>query len=89
MSSLITACPTLCNPEAFHTVPELRTELHRANVNLLDSCERLHSLAVQHNTVLDWVTLIASHHESGNADEVKKLLDKVIANKQRLEKSVH
>lgn len=81
--------PNPLQPRGVSHRAELRTELHRANVNLLDSCERLHSLAVQHNTVLDWVTLIASHHESGNADEVKKLLDKVIANKQRLEKSVH
>ncbi len=87
--STITVGPTLSNPNAFETVQELRDELHRANVNLLDSCERLHSLAMQHNSVLNWIELIATHHKSGNADEVKKLLDGVIASKGHFEKSVH
>ena len=85
----ITVGPTLSNPNAFETVQELREELHRANATLLDSCERLHRLAMQHNNVLNWIELIATHHKSGNADEVRKLLDGVVASQRHFEKNVH
>lgn len=40
----ITQGPTLANPEAIHDVAELRTELHRANEQLLAMGARQHSL---------------------------------------------
>ncbi|WP_310627062.1 hypothetical protein [Limnohabitans sp.] len=89
MSSLITACPTLCNPEAFHTVPELRTELHRANGKLLEAYERIHGMLTTHHAALEWCTLVAAHHEEGNAEQVKAMLDNVIANKNRQQKTKH
>lgn len=84
MNATITTAPTLCNPEALSTVPELRAELHRANEKLLFVAEQTHQLAVRHNHVLEWCTVIAAHHEEGNHDEVKKCLDNVVANKNRM-----
>lgn len=60
--------PTLANPEAFHTVPELRRELHRANTDLLRYADALaerdakglklvaliHSVLIQH--------VVSNHH---------------------------
>ncbi len=86
---MITACPTLSNPEAFQTVHELRAELHRANEKLLCAAEQTHQLAVQHNAVLEWVSVIATLHEEGGHDEVKKCLDNVVANKNRMQAMQH
>ena len=41
----VTMCPTLANPEAFSTVPELREELHRANASILKMADQLHALS--------------------------------------------
>jgi hypothetical protein len=83
MKNTITACPTLCNPEALNTVAELRAELHRANEKILFACEQAHELAVRHNHMLEWCTVIATHHELGNRDQVILCLDNVVATKNR------
>jgi hypothetical protein len=85
----ITMGPTLSNPQAFSTVEELRAELHRANEKLLFAAEQTHQLTVRHNAVLEWCTVIATHHEEGNHDEVKKCLDNVVANKNRMQSMQH
>lgn len=81
--STITAAPTMSNPDAFDTVHELCEELHRANAKLLQVAEQMHQLAVRHNHVLEWVTVIATHHELGNHDQVILCLDNVVKNKNQ------
>jgi len=85
----ITAAPTMCNPEAFDTVPELRVELHRANAKLLQVVEQMHDLAIRHNHVLEWVTVVATHHELGNHDQVVLCLDNVVKNKNQKMQTAH
>ena len=40
--SLITMCPTLIDPRAISTVPELRAALKRANDELFSQAQQLH-----------------------------------------------
>lgn len=81
--STINVCLTLSNPETFSTVEELRTELHRANANLLEAVQQTHNLAVRHNHVLKWITVVATHHELGNHDQVILCLDNVVKKKNQ------
>ena len=81
--------PTLCNPEALNTVAELRAELNRANEKLLFAADQAHSFAVRHDIVLEWVAVIAAHHEEGNTEQVKRCLDNVIANKNKQQQMQH
>lgn len=85
----ITAAPTMCNPEAFDTVPELRVELHRANAKLLQVVEQMHDLAIRHNHVLEWCTVLATHHELGQHDQVQLKLDTVVKNKNQKMQAAH
>lgn len=75
----ITMCPTMANPEAFHTVPELRQELHRANENLLKLTDQLHSLSCVTQDISEVLANILIAHMAGKADAVKELLDKIAA----------
>ena len=74
----ITMCPTMANPEAFSTVPELREELHRANDSILKLSDQLHSLTcvTQDSERLSRMVL---GHMAGDQNAVKRELDDIVA----------
>ena len=81
---IITMCPTMANPEAFSTVPELRDELHRANENLLKMADRLHSLTCVTQDISEVLANILVAHMAGKTEAVKELLDKIAARHVRV-----
>lgn len=80
----ITALPTMANPEAFTTVPELRAELHRTNALVLEMGERLHAMntvAHQFGEVLSDLMLL---HMAGKTEEVVALMNQIQAKHVRV-----
>lgn len=86
MNSLITKCPTMANPSALHTVPELRIALEQANSDLLDmslqvsdlkelAIVRLHLLQYNVKLVVEMLKL----HKSGDRAKLDQMLDKNLA----------
>ena len=75
----ITMCPTMANPEAFSTVPELRDELHRANASILKLSDQLHSLSCVTQDISERLSRMVLGHMSGDQDAVKRELDDIVA----------
>jgi hypothetical protein len=81
---VITMCPTMANPEAFTTVPELREELRRANDLVLEMGQRLHAMntvAHQLGEVLSDLVLL---HIAGKTEEVVALMNQIQAKHVRV-----
>ena len=89
----ITMCPTLANPEAFSTVPELREELHRANDSILKLSDQLHSLSCVTQDISERLSRMVLGHMAGDQDAVKRELDDIVANHvkvvQKPQRGVH
>lgn len=88
MTIHITQGPTLANPEAFDSVPELRRELHRANKTLLD-----YSAALEHRDAVgrDFAGLINRvllQHIVGDFRGVAAILDAQLEASPRLRESL-
>lgn len=77
--STITMCPTMANPEAFNTVPELREELHRANASILKMADQLHSMSCITQDIGERLSRLVLAHMAGNQDAVKRELDEIVA----------
>lgn len=75
----ITMCPTMANPEAFTTVPELREELHRANATILKMADQLHSLSCITQDISERLSRMVLAHMAGKQDAVKRELDEIVA----------
>lgn len=75
----ITMCPTMANPEAFSTVPELREELHRANATILKMPDQLHEERYVLQSVSESLAHVVLGHMAGDQDAVKRELDKIVA----------
>lgn len=75
----ITMCPTMANPEAFSTVPELREELHRANATILKMADQLHSLSCITQDISERLSRMVLAHMAGKQDAVKRELDEIVA----------
>lgn len=75
----ITMCPTMANPEAFSTVPELREELHRANASILKLSDQLHSLSCVTQDISERLSRMVLGHMAGDQDAVKRELDDIVA----------
>ena len=75
----ITMCPTMANPEAFSTVPELREELHRANATILKMADQLHEERCVLQSVSESFAHVVLGHMAGDQDAVKRELDDIVA----------
>ena len=75
----ITMCPTMANPEAFSTVPELREELHRANASILKMADQLHALSCVTQDISERLSRMVHGHMAGDQDAVKRELDEIVA----------
>lgn len=75
----ITMCPTMANPEAFSTVPELREELHRANASILKMADQLHALSCVTQDISERLSRMVLGHMTGDQDAVKRELDDIVA----------
>ena len=75
----VTMCPTLANPEAFSTVPELREELHRANASILKMADQLHALSCVTQDISERLSRMVLGHMAGGQDAVKRELDEIVA----------
>ena len=75
----ITMCPTMANPEAFSTVPELREELHRANDSILKLSDQLHSLSCVTQDISERLSRMVLGHMAGDQGAVKRELDDIVA----------
>ena len=75
----VTMCPTLANPEAFSTVPELREELHRANASILKMADQLHALFCVTQDISERLSRMVLGHMAGDQDAVKGELDEIVA----------
>lgn len=86
MSEIITRSPTMANPDALHTVPELRAALHLANDEMLSMALDLHEAksearaavdAIAHN--VNMLIRMFKLHESGDVAALNKMLDSNLA----------
>jgi hypothetical protein len=75
----ITMAPTMANPEAFDSVPELREELHRANGQILKLSEQLHRLTCVTQDVSECLARLVVAHMEGRGDVVARELDTIVA----------
>ena len=75
----ITICPTMANPEAFSTIPELREELHRANASILKLADQLHALSCVTQDISERLSRMVLGHMAGDQDAVKRELDEIVA----------
>ncbi|WP_369951954.1 hypothetical protein [Ralstonia syzygii] len=79
--STITMGPTMANPEAFDTVPELREQLHNANRAILQLTGELHSLnCVVQDLISERLARMVLGHMRGDQDAVRRELDDIVAN---------
>lgn len=72
---IITLGPSMANPEAFDSVPELRAELERSNRLLLETCQQLHSLTCAAHDMSRFLHQLVDAHKEGHAEKVIALLD--------------
>lgn len=79
MNPIITQAPTMANPDAFDSVPELREELHRANAQIMKMAEQMHSLSCITHDISEILANLLVAHIAGKDAAVKELLDKVAA----------
>lgn len=75
--------PTITNPEAFHSVQELRRELHRTNKELMAACAREHTLNDQGNELMQTLYKVLLMHLKGIA-ELTGYLDAYLNERPRL-----
>ena len=75
----ITMCPTMANPEAFSTIPELREELHRANATILKMADQLHALSCVTQDISERLSRMVLSHMAGDQGAVKRELDDIVA----------
>lgn len=80
----ITPLPTMANPEAFATVPELRAELHRTNHALLERHERLLEITTVVQQMGQLLSDVMAAHMAGKDDALVALLDHIQATHVRL-----
>lgn len=78
-NSIITACPTMANPEAFDNIEELRLELHRANDNVLRLTDQLHEERYVLQSVSESLAGVVLCNIAGEQDAVKRKLDEIVA----------
>ncbi len=80
MSTLIiTACPTMANPDAFTDINELREELHRSNDSILQLADQNHELKYVLQGVSHTLARVVAAHIDGKHDFVKRELDDIVA----------
>lgn len=83
----ITMAPTMANPEAFTTVPELREELHRANENIFSLADRLHRMNGLANYLSDRLIKLIQAHLAGDLTTIQAELEELAEHYQREQKA--
>ena len=86
---MIISFPTLTNPEALNTVPELRKELARANGLLLQHFGQLATLAHTCNDLSDHLEALTRLHMAGNTDQITTMLDTFADRRRTFESAKH
>ncbi|PIV87616.1 MAG: hypothetical protein COW48_10505 [Hydrogenophilales bacterium CG17_big_fil_post_rev_8_21_14_2_50_63_12] len=80
---IITMCPTMANPEAFSSVPELRQELHRANESIFGLADRLHRMNGLANYLSDRLIKLVQAHLAEDQTTIQAELTELAENYQR------
>lgn len=88
MTIHITQGPTLANPEAFASVPELRRELHRANKTLLDYSAALEQRDAVGRDFAGLINRVLLQHIVGDFRGVAAILDAQLEASPRLRESL-
>lgn len=76
--------PTMANPEAFHTVAELREQLHRTNDLLLNQFFARAQLEDGVNQMVGVLNSLLLAHLKGDQDEIGRLLTNYLVNRNAL-----
>ncbi|WP_197419306.1 hypothetical protein [Burkholderia sp. BDU5] len=88
MTIHITQGPTLANPEAFDSVPELRRELHRVNKTLLDYSAALEQRDAVGRDFAGLINRVLLQHIAGDFRGVAAILDAQLEASPRLRESL-
>lgn len=88
MTIHITQGPTLANPDAFDSVPELRRELHRANKALLDYSAALEQRDAVGRNFAGLINRVLMQHIVGDFRGVAAILDAQLEASPRLRESL-
>jgi len=88
MTIHITQGPTLANPDAFDSVPELRRELHRANKVLLDYSAALEQRDAVGRDFAGLINRVLLQHIAGDFRGVAAILDAQLEASPRLRESL-
>lgn len=80
---VITMCPTMANPEAFTSVPELRQELHRANESIFSLADRLHRMNGLANYLSDRLIKLVQAHLAEDQATIQAELAELAEHYQR------
>lgn len=80
---IITACPTMANPDAFTDINELREELHRANGKMFDTAQRLHRMSGLANYISDRLIKLIQAHLASDEETIKAELTELAEHYQR------
>lgn len=83
----ITMAPTMANPEAFDSVPELREELHRANGNIFELASRLHRMNGLANYLSDRLIKLVQAHLADDQATIQAELAELAEHYQREQKA--
>jgi hypothetical protein len=67
----------------------LENEIQTLKKTIERRAKEMYELALRHNAVLEWCTVIATHHELGNHDQVILCLDNLVANKHKHQQMQH
>lgn len=84
---IITACPTMANPDAFTDINELREELHRANGKMFDTAQRLHLMSGLANYLSDLLMKLILAHLASDEETIKAELTDLAEHYQREQKA--
>lgn len=88
MTIHITQGPTLANPDAFDSVPELRRELHRANKSLLDYSAALEQRDAVGRDFAGLINRVLLQHIAGDFHGVAAILNAQLEASPRLRESL-
>lgn len=76
---IITPCPTLANPEEIHDVEQLRQELHRVNIHLMETTDELNEAQATLHAVASRLSRLVVGHMNGKHEFVHDELDEIVA----------
>ncbi|MGQ0708735.1 MAG: hypothetical protein ACT4NV_03195 [Rhodoferax sp.] len=79
----VTICPTITNPEAIHSIPELRREFHRANENIIVLADQLDRVSDFAHQLRMQLTKLVQAHIAGDQPAIQAELTELAERYQR------